>query len=681
MTSKEAEIALQSGAYAAVVDRLKPSTPHDQTLIAQALCFLGREDEAFALIKSIPSPSTAHELLARHYASRAAVVAKLNLTDSVGQEAGQVLKGHPSFASESRLAATLIVKNEEERLEACIESILPVADDIVIIDTGSTDGTVALIQRLKRKHHQIQLGFFEWCDDFSAARNAALDFAREHTTAHWALWIDADERLKEGGEGEIRQALIRPYFGGFSLRIVNFVGNEKEESTAFTHAPLRLFRLLPETRFTGKIHEQVTDSILAQGLPLGQLGSATLLHEGYLDFSMEQRNKAAKYTAMLEQEVRENPKDAYQWFNLANAYCIDGRLAETEHAARMSVRCATQDFSHIENAYQLLAGSETGQGKPLAALQTVEEARKKGLTGLFTEFEAANALMLTGAYDQALEAIDRSLSFEWNQFQTGDRSLFTFKRHVVKGQILTLTGKYEEALDYLDYALAVCPTFANAKFYRAMALEGSQQFGPAAELYGELVDDPQLATAAFAGEGRCLMAEGNYVAAASVFYRAWESSPGSYSAWADWAKACELSGDLDSVVACYQAFAQANEMTPELFVNWGRALDATGKSERALECFTEAIKLAPDQPNSYFNAGDLLYRLNFFEDAAHIYRAGLNLMPNFPSGWFVLGNCLAQMGVLAGAEIAYREALKLEPNYADAQKNLDTVLELVANAA
>ena len=86
----------------------------------------------------------------------------------------------------SRITVCLIVKNEEQFLAQCLKSVRGFAAQIVVVDTGSTDRTVEIAREFGAEIYS-----FAWCDDFAAARNAAL----EHATGDWILMLDADEEL------------------------------------------------------------------------------------------------------------------------------------------------------------------------------------------------------------------------------------------------------------------------------------------------------------------------------------------------------------------------------------------------------------------------------------------------------------------------------------------------------
>jgi tetratricopeptide (TPR) repeat protein len=665
---------IDSKQYQAAVELLEgKSDSHSRALCAYAYCFLQREEDAAHLISDLPysgGAELAHSTLATYFASRAQLTQKLGKKDQEGAKWAKKYADHPNFQGKSKLSAVLIVKNEAAHIERCLRSIGEIADEIVLVDTGSTDGTMEIAAGLGLN---LTTGTFDWCDDFSAARNVTLQLA----TGDWALWIDADEALEADGLGELLQGIIRPNFGGYFIRILNFTGDGGDNST-YTHSAYRLFQRLPGVKWEGRIHEQVVDSDPKRDLPNGNLGTATLLHYGYRPSEMEAKGKSERFLTMLEREVRANPGDAFQWFNLANAYTVTGQLTEAEHAARNAVALAADEAPYLSIAYQLLANSLTQTQKPEAALVAIKESEQRGCDLLFVEFERANALLTMGRLEPALEAIDASMQFEWSQHQLGDQTMAEYKRQVVRGQILSLMGKFGEAVEMFDYALARNPEYVNAIYLKAATLSAMERFEEAAELFTHVAQTKEFASLGLTGLGRALSAQGRSTEAASAFEAAWKLSPSDYNAWAAWAEACEAAKDLDTVVRAYSAFATENEPTPEILVNWGRALERTGQQQRALDCFSEALRRAPEDPNAYFNCGDLLFRCGAYQDAAHLYEGGLRIRQDYAPGWLVLGNSLAQMGLVDGARIAYTEALRLDPAYSEASHNLAVINEPAA---
>jgi len=137
------------------------------------------------------------------------------------------------------LSVAIIAKNEEALIGRCLQSVQG-ADQIVVVDTGSTDGTVGIV-----KEHGVTMHHFEWVDDFAAARNAALS----HCTSDYVLSIDCDEYLEEGGVEKIRE-IIESDKDAYAVTMVAEGTNQK-------HYPVRLFKRSPEIKWVGEGHEAV----------------------------------------------------------------------------------------------------------------------------------------------------------------------------------------------------------------------------------------------------------------------------------------------------------------------------------------------------------------------------------------------------------------------------------------
>ena len=115
------------------------------------------------------------------------------------QEKGECVKQNTK-GDGGRLTLCMIAKNEGHRLRTCLESVQGLVDEIVVVDTGSTDDTVSIA-----KEYGAKLGYFEWCDDFASARNESLKLA----TGDWIMWLDPDDILPQECHVKIRSAMRR----------------------------------------------------------------------------------------------------------------------------------------------------------------------------------------------------------------------------------------------------------------------------------------------------------------------------------------------------------------------------------------------------------------------------------------------------------------------------------------
>ena len=205
------------------------------------------------------------------------------------------------------ISASLIVRNNEDTLERVLASVRPHVDEIVVCDTGSTDGTV----EIAAKYADCLLSF-PWCDDFSAARNAAL----EPCTGDWILWIDSDDELVGGH-------LIRPHLEAAPADVAMYLLRYETE-----HAPdgtvLHEFwreRLIRRgaARWVGRAHEVL--------VPTGQdtyqrWPGAYVVHYG----GRKPGNSLARNIRLLELDLADNPTNTRTLFYLGRDLVTSGDL-------------------------------------------------------------------------------------------------------------------------------------------------------------------------------------------------------------------------------------------------------------------------------------------------------------------------------------------------------------------
>ena len=199
----------------------------------------------------------------------------------------------------------MIARNEARCIARCLRSIAHVVDDIVVLDTGSDDDTVAIARQCgARVHH------FTWIDDFAAARNAALDLSN----ADWNLVLDADEWLA-GDAG----ALLPSALGGAPFIGVIPVANSFDLHGKVEVAVSWISRLLPRgVRYEGRIHEQPVSILPRRNVQL------PIQHDGYLQLALAAKD--GRNEALLLRALAESPDDAYLHYQLGKNYEIYGQF-------------------------------------------------------------------------------------------------------------------------------------------------------------------------------------------------------------------------------------------------------------------------------------------------------------------------------------------------------------------
>lgn len=205
----------------------------------------------------------------------------------------------------------MIVKNEADQLPRCLESVRSLADEIVIVDTGSTDQTVAIAQSLG-----AQVYAFAWIGDFSAARNESLT----HATCDWILVLDADEVLAPEAVSLLRQAIQQP-----DHLVINLLRHEVGAVQSPYSLVSRLFRRHPAIQFSRPYHAMIDDSVMAlrQREPhwrVIDLTETAILHYGYEPGAIASRDKLQIALTTMEAYLAQHPNDPYECSKLGALY-------------------------------------------------------------------------------------------------------------------------------------------------------------------------------------------------------------------------------------------------------------------------------------------------------------------------------------------------------------------------
>lgn len=205
---------------------------------------------------------------------------------------------------EPKLSCCMMVKNEEQLLRRCLQSVAPHVDEIIVVDTGSQDRTVEIAKEFTDKIY-----FHPWENDFSKHRNQSISYA----TGEWILQIDGDEELSPGA-GEAIRDCIRKAPRDVNFLMINITDIDQKGRPRVTFNFPRVFRNGVGIHYEGIVHNQVVGEGKYWPCP------AVIWHYGYYLNEERMEAKRRRSLPLLLKQLEEDPENVFTMYNLANMY-------------------------------------------------------------------------------------------------------------------------------------------------------------------------------------------------------------------------------------------------------------------------------------------------------------------------------------------------------------------------
>ena len=296
------------------------------------------------------------------------------------------------------LSLSMVVRDEENFIGACLESVIDFVDEIVVVDTGSVDKTVSIAKGFGAKVFHMT-----WPGDFAPARNEALKLVN----GDWVLVLDADEKLREEAIDEIQNIISRN-----EVLLVNLLRYEAGSLISPYSTVSRLFRNHSRIHWTRPYHSMVDDSIndLLLDEPWWRVVNCSepaLIHVGYQPDALKQGTKAKHLRNAMEKCILDNPNDPYTSAKLGALEISEGYLQKGLDILMNGLSHIEHSLNHINERYELLLHLGIGLSSidVLAAQKAYRDALALPL-GPRVNFAAALnlavLLMKTGDLDQAI---------------------------------------------------------------------------------------------------------------------------------------------------------------------------------------------------------------------------------------------------------------------------------------
>ena len=341
------------------------------------------------------------------------------------------------------LSLSMIVRNEAERLERCLASVAGFVDEMVLLDTGSSDATIAIAESCGAVVHQLP-----WPGDFAPARNEALGFVN----GDWVLVLDADEWLLPEARQPLQALMAEP-----DLLLINLLRQELGAAQSPYSNVSRLFRRHPAIHWSRPYHSMVDDSVLAllEKEPHWHLADCdvpALAHDGYRSDLLASGAKAKRLRQAMEADLAAHPGDPYACAKLGSLEVSEGN--RERGIALLQQGLARCPASRHPERYELLLhlAIALGSSDPKHACQLYRQALELPLPPRLTLAARLNLAALLqepstksqGALEEACElcrqacAAAPELALGWLHLGISERR---------RGQLPAAIAAYRSALE------------------------------------------------------------------------------------------------------------------------------------------------------------------------------------------------------------------------------------------
>lgn len=461
-----------------------------------------------------------------------------------------------------KISACMIVKNEEELLSNCLNSIKDAVDEIIIVDTGSTDDTVGIAKYFGAKvyHHP-------WNDSFSESRNLSLNYA----SGDWILQIDADEELEQADIPKLQSAINNPRYNGIVVVIHSII---KDNVHKFYNT--RIFR-----RSKGFYKDIIHEQIITEGERLPT--EIRLYHHGYNLDEKRMQIKWQRTTRLLKKQIEQNKFDSFAWFNLIRNYRTQELFQDGINAGEEALKILalnpclkntgksdnTQHYAMItyETANCYLHKEDFVKARELC-YATLSKLEESGITpeNIDITFTLACTYLKEGSYKKAIDYFKRFLSLrEWYLKHMNTNSLmidtlgYDYAAYNGMGYCFGNLGQWEISINHLQKAISCNPKFLTAYRNLASCYSSIKSYNKATNILLKAVSEGIADDGVLLGLGELYIHQKAYEMAAPYLEEYLKNHPEDKSTLLKLAWLYEKSGHLEAALIGYRSVRTVQE--------------------------------------------------------------------------------------------------------------------------
>lgn len=501
-----------------------------------------------------------------------------------------------------KLSLCMIVRDNERTIRPALESIRPWVDEMIVVDTGSTDRTPDICRELgARVEH------FKWCHDFSAARNASLKYAR----GDWIFWMDSDDTIPAECGRRLRALADNGHPDdrlGYIMQVHCPSANDAGDMTVVDH--VKLFRNRSDLRFEHRIHEQILPAIRRAN---GEVAFTDIcvVHSGSDRTPEGRARKLERDYRLLELDLQERPDHPFVLFNLGMTYDDDQRYDEAIRHLKRCLEVSQPDESHLRKAYALLVHSEQETGRSEDALKTCEAGLEHFPDDAELLFRRASLHQATGSLDAAITDYESILESRGRTYLASfDPGIFGHK----------------------------------ARHNLALVYEAKSDFEKARECWEAVIAERPETRVAWRALVHLHFERGEQIAARSLIERMknWESLDCEREVLASRLSECE--GDFKSAQSNLEAAAEKFSEDAYLLQELGRLLFEQLGPAAAEGILVRLARCSPQDAATHHNLGSVYLATGCSREAVKAFERSLELRPNSPATQMLLKEALRQCG-------------------------------------
>ncbi|RJR34742.1 MAG: glycosyltransferase [Desulfobacteraceae bacterium] len=552
------------------------------------------------------------------------------------------MKRVTNMPEKKSISACMIVRNEEKYLPSCLRSIRHYVDELIIVDTGSTDNTISIAESFGARvyHHP-------WENHFSKHRNQSFSYA----IGEWIFYIDADEELLPGS-GEALLEAVRAEEDVDAVAVVLECIFDRGQSRAYNNA-IRLFRNHRGLHYKGRVHNYIV------GVKKSICAPIRLFHHGYNLDKKASHVKFQRTTGLLKLDIQEDPQNPRAHHFLSASYLSENMFQEAAKEASEAIRLYEKSHSPSPNylwSLYIASSANFSSGN----VGEAEFYARKALAVFPNHMDSHYMLSLVAygkknkaMFEQHMRGYLRAKdAFEKNPVSFGETVNNTFGSEWIlflfRGFFLMDEGKEQEAEEPLKTASSLCLDqyffhFKLGEFFRLkrqwkeaerelrQALQIKQDEAPALyalstvyEEQGRIADqkellekllhiDPHFKNAGFS-LGLAHMELGDFERSLSLFHDILAREPGHQRARINEALCLRGMGRYQEALERSLGIeAKDKDELLTLVSNVAYCYEALGQAESAVEWFQQMTEIAPEDPAPPVHLSKLYLDMNRIE--------------------------------------------------------------------